>query len=178
MASHERSHQSGDRRCSAARARRLGWRCPVSHSLPREIVCPPDEVARWAKRPIELGGDNRFTPWVLGLSGVPEVTDEAQSKDDPELAVLSAMAHGQDSATDKSVKIALAAQLASAGLDAERCTLYLDLVLDSLTEAARRALQTMDPKKYEYRSDFARQYFGQGMAEGEAKGKSREKPKE
>jgi hypothetical protein len=37
-----------------------------------------------------------------------------------------------------------------------------------LSEAARRALQAMDPAKYEYQGDFARRY----VAEGEAKGRA------
>ena len=50
-------------------------------------------------------------------------------------------------------------------LDAERSTLYCDLVLHSLPEAARRALQAMDASKYEYQSEFARRYFAQGRVE-------------
>ena len=50
-------------------------------------------------------------------------------------------------------------------LDAERSTLYCDLVLYSLPEAARRALQAMDASKYEYQSEFARRYFAQGRVE-------------
>jgi hypothetical protein len=44
--------------------------------------------------------------------------------------------------------------------------LYCDLALHSLPEAARRALQAMDASKYEYQSEFARRYFGQGKAQG------------
>jgi len=54
------------------------------------------------------------------------------------------------------------------GLDAERSRLYCDLVLHSLPEAARRALQAMDASKYEYQSEFARRYYGQGKADGVA----------
>jgi len=61
--------------------------------------------------------------------------------------------------------------LASERLDADRETLYFDLVLNSLSEDARRALQAKDPAKYEYQSEFARRYFGQGKAEGKAEGK-------
>ena len=105
-------------------------------------------------------------PLVLGPSGVPEITDESEACADPELAVLSAMAHGRDSDIARSAQIAAAAQLASLGLDAERAQLYFDLIQNSLSEAARRALQTMNPAKYEYQSDFARKYYGQGKAEG------------
>jgi hypothetical protein len=132
------------------------------------VVTAEEAVARWASRPIDLGGGNRFVPLVLGPSGVPEVTDEDAARADPELAVLSTMAHGQDRDAEKALRIALAAMAASIGLDAERSTLYLDLVLASLSGAAREALQSMDPAKYEYQSEFARRYFSEGKAEGKA----------
>jgi hypothetical protein len=111
-------------------------------------------------------------PLVLGPSGVPEITDEEQARRDPELAVLSAMAHGRDADQDKALRIALSAMAASVGLDAARSTLYFDLTLASLGEAAREALRSMDPAKYEYQSEFARRYFSQGKAEGEVVGKA------
>jgi hypothetical protein len=66
----------------------------------------------------------------------------------------------------------MAAQIASLGLDGDRSKLYFDLILNSLSEAARRALQTMDPAKYEYQSDFAKRYVAQGRAEGMAEGRA------
>jgi hypothetical protein len=48
--------------------------------------------------------------------------------------VLSAIAHGRDADIRKSVRIALAARLASASLDEDRSVLYLDLILASLSE--------------------------------------------
>jgi hypothetical protein len=48
--------------------------------------------------------------------------------------------------------------------------LYLDLILHSLSEAARQALQTMNPAKYEYKSDFAWHYISLGKQEGGALG--------
>jgi hypothetical protein len=140
--------------------------CPV-HVL---VVTADEAVARWASKAVDMGGASRFVPWVLGPSGVPEITDESVACADPELAVLSAMAHGCDADITKSVEIAAAAQFASAGLDAERSRLYFDLIQNSLSEAARRALRTMNPAKYEYQSDFARKYYGQGKAEGRAEG--------
>jgi hypothetical protein len=61
---------------------------------------------------------------------------------------------------------------ASAGLDAERSVLYFDLVLASLSEAAKRSLQAMDPAKYEYQSEFAKRYFSEGQANGETRGRA------
>jgi hypothetical protein len=143
-------------------------RCPVCLL----VVTAEESVARWASQPIDLGGGNRFVPLVLGPSGVPEITDERVARADPELAVLSAMAHGQDADAEKALRIAVAAIAASVGLDAERSTLYFDLALASLSEAARKALQSMDPAKYEYQSEFARRYIALGKAEGKALGKA------
>lgn len=143
---------------------RARLKCPVCL-----LVVTADEfVARWALNPIDIGGGNYFTPLVLRPSGVPEVTDEEQARSDPELAVLSSMAHGHDADTSKAVRIAVAARFASQALDADRSRLYFDLILSTLSEAARRALSTMDMTKYEYQSDFARHYLAQGEAQGRA----------
>jgi flagellar biosynthesis/type III secretory pathway protein FliH len=129
-------------------------------------------VARWASKPIELGGGCLFIPLVLGPSGVPEVTDQARAAADPELAVLSAMAHGRGHDAGKALRIAVAAMTASLRLDAQRSRLYFDLIVTSLSEAARKGLQAMDPAKYEYQSEFAKRYIAQGKAEGQAQGKA------
>jgi hypothetical protein len=126
------------------------------------VITAEEKVARWADKSISLGGDNWFKPCVLRLSGVPEITAEDQARRDPELAVLSSLGHADDPDPEKSARIAWAACAASADLDAERSTLYCDLVLNSLSEVARRALSEMDAKKYEYQSEFARRYYGQG----------------
>jgi hypothetical protein len=147
---------------------RARMRCPVCLL----IVSPHEPVARWASKPIMLGGGNVFTPIVLGPSGVPAVTDEARAVADPELAVLSAMAHGKDEDADKALRIAVAATTASVGLDAERSTLYFDLIVASLSEAVRKSFQAMDRAKYEYQSDFAKRYVAEGRAEGEVHGRT------
>lgn len=60
----------------------------------------------------------------------------------------------------------------SLGLDAERSRLYFDLVVTSLSEAARKSLHAMDPAKYEYQSEFAKRYIALGKAEGQAEGRA------
>jgi hypothetical protein len=136
------------------------------------VVTPDEATAKWAAKSLEIGGLHKFAPYVLGPSGVPEVVDEGEARANPELAVLSAMAHGCDANIERSAQIAVAAQRASAGLDADRSKLYFDLILKSLSEAARKALKTMDARTYEYQSDFARQYVAQGEAQGEARGRA------
>jgi hypothetical protein len=71
-------------------------RCPVCLL----VITADDACARWAAKPIALGGSSCLVPWVIGPSGVPEITEEAVAQANPELAVLSAMAHGKDTDTE------------------------------------------------------------------------------
>jgi hypothetical protein len=108
-------------------------------------------------------------PLVLGREQVPVVTASEEAARRPELGVLSAMAHGEG---EQGAAIAAAVLPAVAGLGEERARFYADLVLTSLNESARRTLEAM-MKGYEYQSDFAKKYYGQGCAEGEARGEAR-----
>jgi hypothetical protein len=159
--------------------KRFVWPAYVS-TLRARLECPvcllvitaDDAVARWAAKSVDMGGLHQFAPYVLGPSGVPEITDEGEARANPELAVLSAMAHGRDRNIQRSACIAMSAQIATAGLDADRSGLYFDLILNSLSEAARDALGSMDAQTYEYQSEFARRYLAQGVAQGEATGRA------
>ena len=64
--------------------------------------------------------------------------------------MLSAMAHGCDDDPERAVEIALAALTASGRLDADRADMYGDLIFNSLSEAARKALTPMSAHKYEF----------------------------
>jgi hypothetical protein len=141
-------------------------RCPVCLL----VVTPDANVAHWACQPIALGGDSRVVPLVLHPENIPEILRAEQAREHPELAVLSAIVHGRDADAEKSAEIALAAHSAAALLDTRRSEMYFDLVLYCLSEAARRVLQAMDTTKYQYQSEFARRYFGQGREEGKAEG--------
>lgn len=128
------------------------------------VVAPEAAVARWCARPIELGHPGFvLQPLVTGPEAIPIITDEQAARREPEKAVLSAMAHGQQ---EVGAAIAQAVLAGVAGLDAERVRLYVDLALSSLNEAAREALEAlMQSGNYEYQSDFARKYVAQGRHE-------------
>lgn len=131
------------------------------------VVSPDAAVARWCAQPIELGHPG-FTlcPLVAGPSAIPVVTNEQEARRDPELAVLSAMAHGSEE--EVGVTVAQTVLRALGDLDTERVRLYVDLAMSSLSEAARGALAAlMQSGKYEYQSEFARKYVAQGRQEGE-----------
>jgi hypothetical protein len=136
------------------------------------VVTHLESVARWARRPLAIGpSGSRFVPLVLGPTAVPLVSDEAQARALPELAVLSALAHGNEPSVG--LGAVLHAFAASAELPEERAKIYFDLIVHTLGAAARRALEeAMDPSKYVYKSDFARKYIAQGRAEGKAEGRA------
>jgi hypothetical protein len=57
---------------------------------------------------------------------------------------------------------------AISGLDEERSRFYLDLLLNSVNEATRRALEAM-MKGYEYQSEFAKKYYGRVVTRAASK---------
>ena len=54
---------------------------------------------------------------------------------------------------------------ASAGIDGPHALMYDDMVRQSLSDAARKALFEMDPATYEFQSDFAKRHRAEGMAQ-------------
>jgi hypothetical protein len=136
---------------------------PAYKELYRDVV----PYAEWARRPELETGIPGFVlrPPVLGPGAVPVVTDPAEAARRPELAVLSALAHGEG---ELGAAIAAAVLPAVAALGDDRARFYGDLVLNSLNEAARRALEAM-MKGYEYQSDFAKKYVAQGETSARAR---------
>jgi hypothetical protein len=159
--------------------KRFVWLAYVAN-LRARLECPAcllvmtldESVARWAAQPIDFGAGNTFTPLVLGPAEIAQVTDVDQACELPELAVLSAIAHGQSADTEMAVKIGNAALRACAELGPDKARLYADVVYASLSEAARQEVKTMSAKKWEYMSDFARGYVAQGKEEGRAEGRA------
>jgi hypothetical protein len=147
---------------------RARHRCPVCLL----VITTENTVAHWAGRSIELGPGTRCRPWVVGPSNTPVITELQDAQENVELAVLSAIEHGQSADTALAARIASAAIMASAAIDAERSRLYLDLVLISLPKNILGVLEaTMNSLGYEYQSDFARRYVEQGRAEGRIEGR-------
>ena len=134
------------------------------------VLCLDERTARWAARPIDLGFEQAIHPQVVGPSVLPMIRSRKKARSLPELAVLSAMTHGNR--PTKGLDAVLAAFVAMTNLDDERARLYLDLILARLDKKTRRALEAMTMQKYEYQSEFAKKYYGQGKQEGFAEGLS------
>ncbi len=145
---------------------RARLRCPTSLL----VIAPDGAIARWCAKPIETGHPGfTLTPRVLGPDEVPVVTEPAVAGQDPEVAVLSVVAHGQG---EHGFAIAKAVMAAADGLDEDRKALYTDLAYISVGEAVRKALEAMMNSGYEFQSDFAKTYFGRGRSEGRAEGEA------
>jgi hypothetical protein len=130
------------------------------------VVAPNRRVATWARQPIELGHPGfRLTPVVIEFKDVPWVRDRAAASRLPELAMLSVMAHPE-------LEIAEVAVEAISQLPEDRRQLYLDVILHAVPAAIRKTLETQMIKGYEYQSDFARKYYGQGRKEGRQEGRT------
>ncbi len=130
------------------------------------VLAPEDGVATWCAEPIVIGPDSVVTPLAIGPGLMPIVTDPAESVRNPELAVLSALAHGHG-AFGMEVLTALLAAVCS--INDDRTRVYSDYVLAALPEAARKHWEDlMATGTYQYRSDFARRYYAEGEAKGEA----------
>lgn len=134
------------------------------------VVAPDPGVAHWCAQPIALGHPGFvLQPLVAGPHSVPVILGKREAGDDPELAVLSAMAHGQKPELAPGLFEAVASS--SRGLAREQATFYLDLAFSSLGEAARRALESlMKSGEYEYQSEFFRKLVDQGRQEGHLAG--------
>lgn len=130
------------------------------------VVCADTRTARWCGRPIDLGHPGtRLTPLVIGPETVPEITDSKQADGAPEMAVLSALAHGGG---EDGGPILRALREALNAVDDERARMYADFVLARLPRAARNYLEAlMQSGTYEYQSDFARKYVAEGEARGD-----------
>jgi hypothetical protein len=132
------------------------------------VIAPDARVARWAAAPIAtLQPSAPFIPLVIGPEQIPRVS-LGRARRQPWMAVLSALAHGN---SPGGVKIALAAIDAIHGLPDERAKVCFDLIRASLNEAVWRTLESeMLHGKYEYKSDFARRYVGEGLERGRYEG--------
>lgn len=136
------------------------------------VVCPHRATAAWCAEPIDLGHPGWvLCPLVLGPAQVPVVTDPIEASRLPELAVLSAIAHGGAKQHEKVLEALLAAL---SSIDDDQAHLYADVVLAALPRAARAHLEAlMKSGTYEYQSDFARRYYGEGKAQGTAEGEAK-----
>jgi hypothetical protein len=163
---------------SRAAKKRLTWpvylatlRARLNCTTALLVLCDDDGVAQWCAEPIAVSYPGCVvTPLVLGPGRVPLVTDPAVARTNPELAVLSALAHGAGPGR-RPIFIALLAALGKVEDDYEQ--LYYDVVFAGLPKAAQLDLEEIlmtVTANSEFRSDFLRRFAEKRRAEGRAEG--------
>jgi hypothetical protein len=134
------------------------------------VVTPDPATATWAARTVDIGGGVQFWPLVVGPEGIPKVTDHAQARREPQLAVLSVMAHGQGD-VEIAVAIASAAATAISQLPDDQRLLYSLLIEANLSAAARKAIE-MHPRLEKFLSETQLRQLERTRAEGRAEGEA------
>lgn len=138
-------------------------RCPVDLL----VIAPDPVVAQWCEEPIPMGV-RRFVlePPVLKSELIPRVTDPDEATRRPELALISAMAHGD---TEEAVDIGRAALEGFSSLDKKLAAFYSDLLYNAVNEAARRALEAK-MKDYVFTSPWILEPMETGIRIGRDEG--------
>ena len=141
------------------------------HRIPATVLVLTldGDTARWAAEPIVLGPGWVGSPIVVGPAQVPVVTDLRVAAACPEVAVLSAMAHGDG---PQGSAVGLAAAQAARDLDEQRSRLYVDLILAALHPAARAFLERLMIQNWEPQSDLFKRLIHQGRTEGLTEGRA------
>jgi hypothetical protein len=143
---------------------RVRLRCPVMLL----VVCMDADITRWCAAGIDTGHPGWvLRPLVYGPDRVPVVTDADQVAGVPELAVLSAMAHGSN---PEYAKILDTLHVALGATDQDRAVQYSEIVLEVLPKAARRYWEElMSTGTFQFQSEYARRLRAEGEAKGEAR---------
>ena len=146
---------------------RSKFRCPVNVL----VVTPEASVAAWASEPMYLSYlDNPFRVVVLGPDSIPWIRRGCEEVS-PELAVLSALAHGNDSG---GLEVVLAALAATSGLDRLHSRIYYDQIVASLGDAVYKELSAMlEQGEYEWQSKLVKQWVREGRERGLEEGRER-----
>lgn len=148
---------------------RAQMRCPADVL----VLCPTDTIAKWSRQPITFTNSGSLMfPIAIGPIDMPQVVDPAEAAANPELATFSAISHGGRGRFGAQVLQTWLESLRN--LDDDRIRLYFDYASSVMSEIAREHLEAlMMTGTYEYQSDFAKKYYGDGIAAGEARGEAR-----
>ncbi len=129
------------------------------------VVAPDEAVARWCAKPIEMGHPFFvLQPLVVGPKAIPQLLGPQAVGVSPEMAVLSALAHGHQE--ELSPALFEAVVTSTQGLDIERYGFYVDLALSAFSPAARKALEAMMRSgTYEYQTELVRNFMARAKEE-------------
>lgn len=125
------------------------------------VIATDDAVARWAQTPLESGHPGHvLAPIVISFRDIPKV-DANTAIQLPELLVLSALAR-------RSTDIVDFLNEAINQLPQNRGSVYLDLLYNVVPGLREEMMKRL---KYEFQTEFARQYYGDGLEDGRKLGR-------
>ncbi|WP_327584329.1 hypothetical protein OHA25_52450 [Nonomuraea sp. NBC_00507] len=139
------------------------------------VICPDRGVADHYAQPIDSGLTGyRLQARVLGPDGIPVITDPQEAADHLALSAMSVMVHGRD----RKVVEAFATALNDTRDD--HAPKYYEYAYSMAGPDIRRLMEEiiMTSTDWPVYSPFAREHFGRGLKEGEAKGKAEGKAEE
>lgn len=147
---------------------RRRWNCPAVLL----VICDNRSIAQWCAKPIDFGlGLGTLRPMVFGPDQVPIITDPAEIRAKPELAMLSLAVHPEIPRDDDQLRALVAAMSSEDDEENARLTLYYDFIQPQLPALLRKHMEVlMNLKTYEPRSDIARSWVAKGEAKGKAEG--------
>jgi hypothetical protein len=153
-------------------ALRAEYECPVI----LVVLSPHADVRAWASEPISTGHPGfELKPVVVGPGEVPRVENEAEARQAPYRAVLSALMHVQEEGAEK---VALAAFVGVEELEqAEERDMWRELVAQALqsNEVARKALEAMmNVETWREKSIWFQDGRKEGFQDGRKEGKVEE----
>jgi hypothetical protein len=136
------------------------------------VYCPDSAIARWYRGMFEGDGLSlSLRPFIFTPHDVPLVVDVGLARDNPALAVFSAICHGGDAEVDATFP-ALAEALRALG--PKKAILYYDVVLAGLPQAPRARWEAYmsTATDSEYHSELFREIDARGQARGQALGQA------
>ena len=135
------------------------------------VITTNPETEQWANENIQLGGGMFYRPYVVGPHQVPIALDDDEPPERKAIfAVFAALVHSQGDPS-LAAAAAVAATRALAVLPDEQKLVYSGMVLDALSNEARKVFE-MHPKTLELLNNPNFPSYYRGQAEGEAKGKA------
>ena len=137
------------------------------------VLAPYENVAKWAREPIDCGGWV-FQAVVVGSSDIPRVETLEEALRSVELAVLSLLAHWKEEGAERLMGATLGAIDHLGDLDETRSALYYEYVAlqigpDQFDKLLERA---MDTEGFQFaESALAKRWLSQGSAKGRVEGR-------
>ncbi|WP_026924643.1 hypothetical protein [Glycomyces arizonensis] len=140
-------------------------RCPVA----LVVICPDAATTKWAGLPIETGHMGfTLVPFVIGPDLIPVVTDPDEVRGCEQMALLSAMTHGDG---EKGHDVMAAFGGAIANLPKHLQVKYTRIASNTLTDTALGRLEAIMTDTV-YRRNSGNSIFHRFEAEGEARGEA------